>query len=294
MAARYQLTKGSVALSKKIELEVVAQIRRNVKSGNAPQQITKFVDNSRSKIYEQAKAYYAGTLEAAGRFIHSGALVDRPVLLDSSRRQSVSRLYTVNVRSKGGLGSTEEVTMTSGRRKSEAWKGLPLKYVAVRGRRSKAPGEFYDPQGKWKGLPISKKFWRKTGILDEAYQAWLATNTPRTMFFERESTKTLSSKIEFISGPRDKGQNLWQSRMQIRFPDLGNPAMNAIFRRSFATLTPGKFRVYQRDGLGRKFGAPRDISRIAYPEYSRPILARFAAEMGRKHRAALVKLLKTI
>lgn len=298
MAKRQSVTKVEVAIRKKVEQELTAKIVRNANSLDPKGQVAKFIDQRKSLIYGLSRGYYAGTLETIGRFTRTGVKVNTATLRDPRKLQSVEREWNVDVGFKDSPIPRVErsVPLQSGRTSHTPWRGLPLKYIAISGPRSKQPGVMRDPYGKWQGLPRSSRFWVKTKKLQEAYGAWLAGYEPRNPIlhsFGSESKKVLISKIEDLTSPNRKRKRIWQTRLRLSFPSLGYPGLDKIIRESFVSTRPRLYRVYVRDGLGQLDKGEVSPDRLAYPEYSRPIIARFAAAMGKRQRAALVKLLKT-
>ena len=99
-----------------------------------------------------------------------------------------------------------------------------------------------------------------------------------------------SVRILKPSGRRE----LYKVRYDLDYPKLGSAALNRILRESFTSGRALKYGV-NRDYIGKNWGplgGPSGTERIAYPEASRPMLARFAAAVGKAHQAALAQALK--
>jgi hypothetical protein len=98
----------------------------------------------------------------------------------------------------------------------------------------------------------------------------------------------------------------------VQPPRLGHPALDQVLRRSYISGKPQKYwptrpkdisvsykagklagrTIEQTRQVSRLAEDPRDFYRLLLPEHSRPMLARFAAAVGRKEMAALRKLLQ--
>ena len=167
------------------------------------------------------------------------------------------------------------------------WRGLPADYVAktvTRGGMEK----YSKPRGRWKGLPLSKTAWRKTGTLASQFQGWYEANQGR---FQADASYGFNRKPTIT--PKPVNGVLWRYSYEVEYPATGNTVLNVILRNSFAT---GRAREFAVDNFaGKNIGKPaehqsswvRTVSRIQYAEYSRPIFARFAAAAGTQQRKAL-------
>lgn len=190
-------------------------------------------------------------------------------------------------RTPGRLEGDMRVPLEPGRSSPMRWRGLPATYVAKTVTRGGVE-KFSKPRGRWKGLPLSRTAWRKTGTLASQFQAWYEANQGRFVAdasygFNRKPTVT----------PKPVNGVLWRYSYEIEYPATGNMVLNVILRNSFAS---GRAREFAVDNFaGKTIGKPaehqsswvRTVSRIQYAEYSRPIFARFAAAAGTQQRKAL-------
>lgn len=281
--------------------EIQAVIHRRIKTGEFDKQIAKWVDNRRFPLYRLSRAYYAGTLEAIGTQLHTGFSMGSLVALAKNPKGAVGVRSQVDVTLYPGRPRIP-MHIEGGRQKAAApWHYPPIKYVAVYGAKSKKHpvGFVRDPYGKWRGLRPSGYFWHKTGTLDQAYQQWLAEARLRPAKgdanlhlygLEPIAAKQLAARFKKYKGTPAEALGRFSFRMPLEYPDLGSPVMNRIVRQAFITGRGSTYRVYK--GLGQRNGAPTDVTRIAYPEFRRPWVSRFAAQMGLKQREAIRQLLK--
>lgn len=287
-------------------------IQRKVKSGDFSQQVARFVTNKSYPMYRLSRGYYASTFETIGKELNRGFSIGsmKQLALHPRAGKLINRI-TKAVILPGKPAET--VPVQSGRTgEPMPWRSLPLRYVAVAGARSTKlpPGFPREPYGKWKGLPFSAYFWRKHGsagnALLSAYTRWLESAHLRPSYDSATdgyvganladygmgwSQSALAKKLQATYKPMaGKPLGRFEVNLPLRYPDLHNAALNRLIRQSFISGRPNVFRVYQ--GIGKKDGAPTDVSRIAYPEFRRPWVARFAANMGRRHKAAMRKAIK--
>ena len=199
------------------------------------------------------------------------------------------------------IPKAERVRLESGAQSARAWKGLSPDYM--RG------------EGFWKGYQKSKSFWRKTGKLSSAYDAWYAGAEPRLTDpskYISSLRKTVQPNVKLTGGrPR-----LAHISFQITVPSLNmpaNPLLNAALRASFLRgqamdISPPPVRkVLKRrvwvNGKGRTtISATADrpftivditgLNRLHAPEYYRPFVRRYVAEMGKRYDATLKNVLK--
>ena len=311
MASRFNLVRPQIALDSfkkfkgEMEQTAVAQFQKNVKSGKIDDQILKFVKNRQNAVYDLSAAYFTTNLKIINSMLKTGFPLSRQMLLSATRANP--KFYPIHEERTyllGYGGLKEKVVIESGRQNASPWANLPMHYIAVRGKRSKAPGSLINPYGKWKGLPAGSgsigsdikppAFWLKNGVLREQYKKWIrgwlaANNTAvsRVPWGWREAKKN-------IVEPTDKKKQLFSVQFAVKFPALGNPILDKLIRQSFATMRPTRHRVYVRNGLGELKGGPVSVDMLAYSEQSRPFVARLSAQMGRKQRAALKELMKRL
>lgn len=288
-------------------------IKRKVKSGDFSKQVADFVTNRSYPLYRLSRGYYASTFETVERELQRGFSIGN--LERAARHPQGSTLIKRTTKAVIMPGKpAETVPIESGRTgEPTPWHNLPLRYIALTGSRSKSalPGSKRVPYGKWKGLPFSSYFWRKaesagSSTLLKAYTGWLKTSRLRP-YYDAESgkyaistladyglnwtqaalQKKLQSNYKSMAG---KPLGRFEVNLPLRYPDLHNAALNRLIRQAFITGRPNMYRVFQ--GIGVKGGAPTDVSRIAYPEFRRPWVSRFAANMGRRHKVAMKKAIK--
>ena len=287
-------------------------IKRKVKSGEFSEQVAGFVTRKSYPVYRLSRGYYAATFETIERELQKGFSIGN--LAKAARNPQGTTMVKRSTNAVILPGKPAEVVpIESGRTGSPTpWHNLPLRYIALAGARSKKfpPGYPKEPYGKWKGLPFSGYFWRKgkkgSSQLLKAYSSWLSKAHLRPTYDSSSDgyvgsnleeygltwtqtglRKTLQNSYKTMSG---KPLGRFEVELPLRYPDLRNDALNRLLRQSFITGRPNMYRVYQ--GIGQKGGAPTDVSRIAYPEFRRPWVARFAANMGRRHKVALKKAIK--
>lgn len=277
--------------------EIQAVIQRRVKSGAFDKQIAAWLDRRTQPLYRLSRGYYAGTLEAIGRRLGKGFSMNLEQMAAHPEGLVNSRAHEKLVFFPGKPSVNAEIRSGRERKSSIPWRYPPIKYVAIYGKDSKKhkPGALRDPYGKWKGMDRSKVFWRKTGTLEQAYHAWLAdarlrqTLTPYGYEVVPPDRRALQLRKQYKGTPAET-MGRFSFRLPLEYPDLGSPAMNRLVRQAFITGRGNTYRVYQ--GIGKRNGAPPDVTRIAYPEFRRPWVSRFAAQMGLKQREAIRQLLK--
>lgn len=292
-------------------------IKRKVKSGDFSKQVADFVTRKSYPIYRLSRGYYASTFETVERELQRGFGIGN--LERAAKHQQGSTLIKRTTKAIILPGKpAETVPVESGRTgEPTPWRNLPLRYIALTGPRSKKlpPGFPATPYGKWKGLPFSAYFWRKghkdiggagASTLLKAYSNWLNTAQLRPSYdpsidgytganlaayglnwTQAALQKKLQSNYKSMAG---KPLGRFEVNLPLRYPDLHNAALNRLIRQAFITGRPNVYRVFQ--GIGVKGGAPTDVSRIAYPEFRRPWVSRFAANMGRRHKVAMKKAIK--
>lgn len=288
---RLQLRSATVNnLASVIEEKLTRKVRLDIADTNSKSplksRIDKVVENRHDKVARMMSAYYSGHLKAVGSILNAPpkpAAVRPPGGGGFPVKEFTSLRKTISVGVASGVNnapSMEQVVLES----ESPWKGLSAKYAAS--------------QGRWVGLPKSRTFWRKTGLLAELYTAWYAS-----------VLGTLSNPERYkVTGPakiRTKG-TVTTYIFNMQHPKLGHPALDALLRGSYITgrpqrYTSGKVLETATVRYGRSGGMVRKnllvvddqtLNRITLPEANRPMLARFSASMGRREITALRKMLK--
>lgn len=263
-------------LAKALERQVVldlADIRPNSKLGSRMLQVVK---NRQLKTAKVASGYYAGMARAVGDILVAPGITPYD---KEARKRRWSRTVPVSV----GAPSPELIRLEPGRESVKAWLGLSPAYMKS--------------EGRWRGLPISRSFWRKTGELSQAYLGWYLANLarlrdPGSYLSDDITQQSLVKRDTFPGGqtylvPLSKTQAIIRWRYRIRYPSLNHPALDALLREAFLSG-----RAARRTGFKQVGTDATSVGRILYPEYSRPMLSRFAAAVGRREKQALRKLLQ--
>ena len=174
---------------------------------------------------------------------------------------------------------------------------------------------------------MSESMWLKTGDLKASVRAWHGQRRPivanpesykvgKIQRIKRFGKTASYAPGKVISGytalPREgvmvssnTKQVLTTYTFAVQPPRLGHPVMDKLLRRSYLTgkaqeyypTTPRTVTVRFGSGSYKQTrqvysGGDRGLNRLLPPEHSRPMLARFAAAVGRKEMAALRKLLQ--
>lgn len=291
---------------------VRAGLKLNYKPNDPFGQVLQYTNSRAKEVYTRARRDYWKMLMGIQGFLDAGIQVSNSQLSDPSKKLG----YTA------GIG---DIKLSSGRLTPAPWKGLPKDYIAIRGYRRGRVGEILDPRGIWAGLPKPRGrpvFWNKTGRLAAAYRAWLGSyrsmlspesfgySLGQTQFFDEigsferaeqgakgagKTTRSANTKFSLnrmgsiATGGR--GRTLYSIKFKINPPPSRVPAIDTLLASSFISTRPGMFKV-PASKLGKRGAAPTDISRIAYPEFRRPILSRYAAQAGKKYREDLANFLK--
>jgi hypothetical protein len=318
MAKRIEITSTSSVFNKENWEQVVrAGLKLGYKPSNPFNRVLAYVDRRVEKAHALTRTRYVEMLTDIQHFLEEGVVVSNRQLVDPASEQQ----YAVRFR-KGGI-------LKSGRMNDVSWRGLPKDYIAItRPKGGNSPGSIKDPYGIWKGLPKPKGrpiFWKKTGRLGSTYSAWLkkykggltlqsfsfgnpagnayAFHPSREHFESGRKGKTQSTPLAMREDSRvrigpsssvvtvGRGRSLYSLEMRIKPPDMGNPALYFLLGGSFFSTRAQKYKV-DTARLGKPRAAPLDVSRIAYPEFRRPILSRYAAQAGKKYREDLANFLK--
>lgn len=248
-------------------------------------------------VAKESAKYYGGMLEKTGQILRAPPVpavtrgdTGRATLAKVIGKNSAPlRQYQKTLRFSIPVqvpGTAEVVSLQPGRDKQDAWDPL---------------GEFYaESKGVWTGMPRSLLFWRKTGRLAARYSGWWAKAQARVL----EPKNYFGNKpVLEVKKPRP-GRDILAT-IQFRFapPLLNDIVLDQILRASYITGSAQTYslrylaRVKTKDGrYVRRWKHDKDAAgfmRLAQPEYSRPMLARFAAAVGRRELLAVRKLLKS-
>ena len=287
--------------------------------------MVKMVEKRQTDVAKVMSGYYRGMARTVADILREPPLAAHVFVAGSgsaegfpiARRISFRRTLTVPVAS--GVPRTPRtaaVVLEPGRETRKPWRGLGVNYAAGK--------------GEWRSLPRSRRFWRKTSALNGLYAAWFAThyarvNNPDNYKVGRVTETRLLGKTsprpapgyvplprEGIYVPASTRQLLKRFTFAVQPPRLGNRALDQILRRSYLagraqvynptfeaivdiTYTKGRLKgrtITQTRKFSRLSGDLQTIERIALPELRRPMLARFAAAVGRQEQAALRRLLQ--
>lgn len=308
MARRLKI-KGSSVTDFKNELGAVLarKIRLDIADMNpaSPYQarMKQIVKNRQVKIATVMAGYYKGTLKQLGSILNDppfDAVIDQPVRFSSSVNVDVSS----GVR---GAPSSESIKIESGRDSVSSWKGLGYKYANSIGPR-------------WGGLPVSKRFWRKTGTLAGRYHAWYAANYARLSnpaSYEIgdvegvKLTRQTKSKPGYVyTVPLSRKTPVSRWTFKITHPGLGDYVLNKLIWSSYIKGKPQRYelgatrwdtysyvnkngrKVFVRRQQNFNSREEQGFMRMAQPESRRPMIARYAAAMGRRELTALRKVLQ--
>lgn len=217
-----------------------------------------YVNKLRDDCAAIERAHLIGMLKAVGNVLHD------PRMPATTNRFHVRYPIWISEINGGGLVESGRVSVGNG------WPGLNKKYM--------------ESKGKWRGMPESKSFWRKTGKLSSYYDQWLGQTLPRL----RDLKVYTSKPPKFTMAPR-RGK-AFTAQFYLNAPSVDPYYMNYLLNYPFATRKPTIFRGIEHQYLFRR-GGPNDIRRLLYPEYVRPWVSLFASRMGAMNLKAIERRL---
>lgn len=254
---RLKLTQSSALRSKLVEAgtrKVALTLEDTNPFAKRPNLAADVVELRRRKAAQLMAGYYSGTLRALqGVLDNPGAPV---TLAPASFR--FHRNVDVSVGNHGSrMPQTESIRLESGVTTNSKWEGLGPNYAAG--------------VGRWKGLPVSRTFWRKTGKLRDAYNAWFASQQARLQnprSYYAGNAKNITGDVNKFKRSRSpvpgygfsaevgafipKGTKRVLGRWQIflKHPELSNPILDTLIRSPYVY---GKARAFDlkanRDNL---------------------------------------------
>lgn len=297
--------KGAFGVINTTKIDLNTKVVAKFKDPNSA--LSRYVNERRKETSVIARTFYAGMLRTVEYILKdpsgatNGQLKSKPL---NRRTVNLQRSIKMDVVNSATQSQYQKVILPleSGRTTQTSWNELPSDYVAVFDPSKEkdgspqqiiaqaAKGQYRDPLRRWKGLPLSPMIWRKTGRTYKAYRAQLAKDWATVGASKRYGL----NKPARILKKAGNGREISTTSFDIIYPTLGSAAMNRILRESFASGSPKRYGV-RTEVLGKNAGpngGPTGVERMAYPEFKRPMLARFAAAAGRANRQALKNYLK--
>lgn len=214
---------------------------------------TEQVNEQRKKASAVARGYYAGMLEGVGDLLEDpGGGPFRTGGVHS--RQVTTSLYKANP---AVMPPSEAATVTS----AGSWNALNPEYIEQH--------------------PRSTTFWRKTGILAKLFDSERRAAMPTLTALNRYS----SARVAPLTAATKSGAPARKTFFRLQFPPL-HPAIDKILRESFIRAKAMRQQPPSRYDPILEF----TLYRILPPEWKRPWLAKYAAEMGKRFRDCLRNL----
>lgn len=252
-----------------LEQQIKAQLPRLGMQKN--KQYEDYVQKVKADCAKISQQHMVGMLKGVGQVLAAPMFnrVDQPGKFSYAKRMQI-------------VGSNIIAQVQTGRiSQGHAWPGLNKDYADSKGKWG--PNKAYSRN---KTLPVSTRFWRKTGDLSRYYHQWLTTVLPELSSPDAFTYKT----VDFTRSPPHG--KVFQASFKLKYPHINPYYMDFLLRYAFASRKAVIYRGIERRYLFRR-GGPHDLRRFLYPEYVRPWASLFAQRMGELNLATIKHRLRT-